>query len=115
HGLWPASQAKSVVNQMTTKMKVKKGDLVHMINGKDRGKQGRVVDARPAERRGSVENLDVVKAHTRPQAQRDSTRMGGRQVTCGGGRPHATRRPRSARARPQRRPRRSCSRTRSTR
>src|SRR5256886_8853574 len=39
HGLWPASQAKPVVNQMTTKMKVKKGDLVHMINGKDRGKQ----------------------------------------------------------------------------
>ena len=51
---------------MTTKMKVKKGDLVHMIKGKDRGKQGRVIDARPAERRVIVENLNTVKRHTKP-------------------------------------------------
>ena len=69
---------------MTTKMKVKKGDLVHMINGKDRGKQGRVIDARPAERRVIVENLNVVKRHTRPKPMRDSSRMGGTQMTPGG-------------------------------
>src|SRR6266487_2512520 len=54
-------------------MKVKKGDVVHMINGKDRGKQGRVIDARPAERRVIVENLNVVKRHTRPKPMRDSS------------------------------------------
>ena len=69
---------------MTTKMKVKKGDLVHMINGKDRGKQGRVIDSRPAERRVIVENLNLVKRHTRPKPMRDSSRMGGTQMTPGG-------------------------------
>ena len=69
---------------MTTKMKVKKGDLVHMIKGKDRGKQGRVIDARPAERRVIVENLNTVKRHTKPKPMRDSSRMGGTQMTPGG-------------------------------
>ena len=32
-------------------MKVKKGDTVQMLTGKDRGKQGRVIDARPSERK----------------------------------------------------------------
>ncbi len=32
---------------MARRMKVKKGDLVQVIAGKDRGKQGRVVEARP--------------------------------------------------------------------
>ena len=69
---------------MATKMKVKKGDLVHMIKGKDRGKQGRVLDSRPAERRVIVENLNTVKRHTRPKPMRDSSRMGGTQMTPGG-------------------------------
>ena len=69
---------------MTTKMKVKKGDIVHMINGKDRGKQGRVIDARPAERRVIVENLNLVKRHRKPTPIRDASRMGGAQMTPGG-------------------------------
>ena len=69
---------------MTTKMKVKKGDLVHMIKGKDRGKQGRVIDARPGERRVVVENLNTVKRHTKPRPMRDASRMGGTQMTPGG-------------------------------
>jgi large subunit ribosomal protein L24 len=66
------------------KMKVRKGDLVHMITGKDRGKQGRVLDARPGERRVIVENLNLVKRHTKPRPMRDSSRMGGTQMTPGG-------------------------------
>jgi large subunit ribosomal protein L24 len=65
-------------------MKVRKGDLVHMIKGKDRGKQGRVIDARPGERRVVVENLNVVKRHTKPRPMRDASRMGGTQMTPGG-------------------------------
>jgi large subunit ribosomal protein L24 len=65
-------------------MKVQKGDLVHMIKGKDRGKQGRVIDARPGERRVIVENLNIVKRHTKPRPMRDSSRMGGTQMTPGG-------------------------------
>ena len=32
-------------------MKIKKGDTVHVLAGKDRGKQGRVLEARPDEKR----------------------------------------------------------------
>jgi large subunit ribosomal protein L24 len=66
------------------KMRIKKGDTVQMITGKDRGKQGRVLDARPGERRVVVENLNQVKRHQRPRPIRDSSRMGGVQMTPGG-------------------------------
>ena len=69
---------------MALAMKVKKGDLVQILSGKDRGKQGRVIDARPSERRVIVENLNVVKRHTRPQPMKESSRMGGTQMTPGG-------------------------------
>ena len=69
---------------MSTKMKVKKGDTVQMLTGKDRGKRGRVIEARPSERRVVVENLNVAKRHTRPRPIRDSSRMGGAQVVPGG-------------------------------
>jgi large subunit ribosomal protein L24 len=69
---------------MAVKMKVKKGDLVQILTGKDRGKQGRVLEARPGERRVVVENLNVMKRHTRPRPLRDSSRMGGAQMAPGG-------------------------------
>jgi large subunit ribosomal protein L24 len=69
---------------MAQTMKVKKGDLVQILSGKDRGKQGRVLEARPKERRVIVENLNVVKRHTRPRPIRDASRMGGTQITPGG-------------------------------
>jgi large subunit ribosomal protein L24 len=69
---------------MATKMKVKKGDLVQILTGKDRGKQGRVIEARPSERRVIVENLNVAKRHRKPRPIRDSSRMGGTQIMPGG-------------------------------
>jgi large subunit ribosomal protein L24 len=69
---------------MAVKMKVKKGDLVQILAGKDRGKQGRVLEARPSERRVIVENLNIAKRHTRPKPIKDSSRMGGTQVVPGG-------------------------------
>jgi large subunit ribosomal protein L24 len=65
-------------------MKVKKGDLVQMLQGKDRGKQGRVIDARPSERRVIVENLNVATRHQKPRPIRDANRMGGTQMAPGG-------------------------------
>ena len=62
---------------MTVAMKVRKGDLVQVLSGKDRGKQGRVIDALPRERRVIVENLNVVKRHTRPKPVKNASRMGG--------------------------------------
>ena len=65
-------------------MKVKKGDLVQMLAGKDRGKQGRVLHARPSERKVVVENLNVARRHQKPRPIRDANRMGGTQVAPGG-------------------------------
>ena len=69
---------------MSTTMRVRKGDLVQILSGKDRGKQGRVIEARPRERRVVVENLNVVKRHTRPKPVKDSSRMGGPSIIPGG-------------------------------
>jgi large subunit ribosomal protein L24 len=65
-------------------MKLKKGDTVQMLSGKDRGKQGRVIDARPRDRKVVVENLNVVKRHQKPRPIRDANRMGGTQIAPGG-------------------------------
>ncbi len=69
---------------MSTTMRVRKGDLVQILSGKDRGKQGRVIEARPRERRVIVENLNIVKRHTRPKPIRNTSRMGGPQIQPGG-------------------------------
>ena len=69
---------------MATTMRIKKGDLVQVLAGKDRGKQGRVLEARPRDRRVIVENLNLAKRHTKPRPIRDSTRMGGASIIPGG-------------------------------
>ena len=69
---------------MTVKMKIKKGDLVQILAGKDRGKQGRILEARPRDGRVLVENLNLMTRHTRPKPLRDDNRMGGVQMTPGG-------------------------------
>jgi len=69
---------------MTVKMKIKKGDLVQILAGKDRGKQGRILEARPRDGRVLVENLNLMTRHTRPKPLRDANRMGGVQMTPGG-------------------------------
>jgi len=69
---------------MATRLKVRKGDVVQMITGKDRGKQGRVLEARPADQRVIVENLNVVKRHQRPRPMKDPSRMGAPQIIPGG-------------------------------
>jgi large subunit ribosomal protein L24 len=65
-------------------MRIHTGDTVQMLSGKDRGKQGRVIDARPRDRKVVVENLNQVKRHQRPRPIRDASRMGGTQIIPGG-------------------------------
>src|ERR687886_3060144 len=69
---------------MAQALKVKKGDLVQVVSGKDRGKQGRILEAHPREGRVIVENLNMVKKHRRPRPLRDSSRMGQPQIQPGG-------------------------------
>jgi large subunit ribosomal protein L24 len=47
-------------------MRIKKGDKVQVLSGKDRGKQAHVVRAIPAEGRVIVEGVHVAKRHAKP-------------------------------------------------
>jgi large subunit ribosomal protein L24 len=69
---------------MATSMKIKKGDTVQMLSGKDRGKQGRILEARPRDGKVLVENLNMMKRHQKPRPIRDANRMGGTQIAPGG-------------------------------
>jgi large subunit ribosomal protein L24 len=48
-------------------LKIRSGDRVEVISGKDRGKSGRVLRVEPKRDRVVVEGLNMVKRHTRPQ------------------------------------------------
>ena len=48
------------------KMNVKKGDKVQVLSGKDRGAQGEVLRAFPAEGKVIVEGVAMVKKHQKP-------------------------------------------------
>lgn len=51
------------------KMNVKTGDKVVVLSGKDKGKEGLVIRALPAEGKVIVEGVAVVKKAVRPSAQ----------------------------------------------
>jgi large subunit ribosomal protein L24 len=51
------------------KFKIKKGDRVVVITGKDRGKQGEVLRVVREDDRVIVQGINVVKRHTRPSAR----------------------------------------------
>jgi len=50
--------------------KIRKGDTVQIIKGKDSGKKGKVLKIYPREKRALVEALNLVKKHKR-QARQD--------------------------------------------
>ncbi|RKX50262.1 MAG: 50S ribosomal protein L24 [Thermotogae bacterium] len=50
-------------------MKIKRGDLVEVISGKDKGKRGKVLKVIPRERKVIVEGVNMVKRHQRPIPQ----------------------------------------------
>ena len=69
---------------MAQTLKVRKGDTVQVMKGKDRGKQGRVLEASPKDKRILVENLNMIVRHRRPRPIQNSSRMGGPQIIPGG-------------------------------
>ena len=48
-------------------LKIRSGDQVKVISGKDAGKTGRVLRVEPKRERVYVEHLNMIKRHTRPQ------------------------------------------------
>ena len=47
-------------------MRIKKGDLVQVVSGNDKGKQGKVLKVFPGENRVIVEKINLIKRHQRP-------------------------------------------------
>jgi large subunit ribosomal protein L24 len=52
------------------KMKIKKGDNVLVIQGRNRGSRGKVLRMLPAEGKALVEGVNMIKRHTKPNPQR---------------------------------------------
>ena len=50
-------------------MKVKKGDTVVVLSGKDKGKQGKVQGTQPKASKVLVEGVNMVTCHTKPRRQ----------------------------------------------
>lgn len=55
-------------NTQPKKLKIRKGDIVKVITGEDRGKQGKVLFVEPARQRAIVEGVNMVSKHLRPNA-----------------------------------------------
>jgi large subunit ribosomal protein L24 len=61
------AKRKPVARPRPRSLKIRSGDRVQVISGKDRGKTGRVLRVDPAKERVYVEHLNMIKRHTRPQ------------------------------------------------
>lgn len=55
-------------------LKIRKGDRVRVLTGKDRGKEGEVMRAIPKDRKVIVEGVNIAKKHQRPTR---ATQQGG--------------------------------------
>ena len=49
-------------------MKLKKGDLVRVITGKDKGKEGKIISINKKDNTALVEGTNMMTKHTKPNA-----------------------------------------------
>jgi large subunit ribosomal protein L24 len=65
--------------------KIRSGDRVRVLAGKDRGKSGRVLRVEPAKERLYVEGLNMTKRAMRPRTTHETSQFGGGQTSVAGG------------------------------
>jgi len=53
------------------KLKIKKGDRVVVLAGRDKGKRGEVLQVIPSENRALVEGVNIVRRHQKQSAQQE--------------------------------------------
>jgi large subunit ribosomal protein L24 len=53
------------------KLKIKKGDRVVVLTGRDKGKRGEVLQVIPAENRALVQGVNIVRRHQKQSPQQD--------------------------------------------
>jgi large subunit ribosomal protein L24 len=51
--------------------KIRKGDKVVVLTGRDKGRTGEVIEVRPADARALVRGINMVKRHQRQTAQQE--------------------------------------------
>lgn len=51
--------------------KIRKGDTVIALTGKDKGKQGKVLNISVAKSRARVEGINLIKKHVKPNPQKN--------------------------------------------
>ncbi len=66
------------------KLKVKKGDTVQVISGKDKGKTGEIIAAYPRENKVLVRGANMMIRHTKDRPNRAAAAAGANQVIKGG-------------------------------
>lgn len=54
------------------KIRLKKGDLVIVRTGRDRGRTGKILATHPSENKVTVEGINIVKRHTKPNREHPS-------------------------------------------
>ena len=52
-------------------MDIRKNDTVIVLSGKDKGKEGKIMNAMPKDGKVIVEGVNVAKRHTKPRKQGD--------------------------------------------
>jgi len=52
-------------------LKIKKGDSVIVLTGRDKGKRGEVIEMRPKENRALVRGINIVRRHQRQTASQE--------------------------------------------
>lgn len=57
---------KSTTSQKLYKIRLKKGDVVQVLAGKYKGKTGKVLTTHPRENKVTVEGINIVKKHVKP-------------------------------------------------
>jgi large subunit ribosomal protein L24 len=56
---------------MPVKLKIRKGDRVVVVTGRDKGKAGQVLNVLPAENRAIVQGVNVVRRHQKQSASQE--------------------------------------------
>ena len=64
------------------KMSIRKDDLVVVLSGKDKGKQGKVLEVMPKEGKVIVEKINMVSRHTKPRKQGDQGGILPKEAPC---------------------------------
>lgn len=59
-------------NMVNPKLKVRRGDTVRVLRGRDRGKKGKILSVIPKENRVIVEGINMVHKHVRPRRTGES-------------------------------------------